>query len=67
MASWKNKDGQFRHVSASDFRHNYFVEVCRAMESTQFYEQSWDELEDYDRVLSSELTEKEVMRYAVQR
>lgn len=65
MASWKNGNGEFRHVSASDYHKNFFVEVC--LRDWQAGEKSWDELENYDRVLSSELTEKEVMGYAVQR
>ena len=65
MPSWKGEDGQFRNVSARDFYRNYFVEVC--LRDWQADEKSWDELEDYDRVLSSELTEKEVMSYELQR
>lgn len=65
MPSWKDKHGQFRNVSASDYYRNFFVEVC--LRDWQSDEKSWDELEDYDRVLSSELTEKEVMSYELQR
>lgn len=64
MAKWKDKHGKVRRVSNRDFQHNYFVEVC--LRDWQSDEPSWDELEDYDRVLSSQLTEKEVMSYAVQ-
>ena len=63
MASWKSKDGQFRRVSASDYYRNFFVEVC--LRDWQAEEPSWDELEERDRVLFSELTEKEVMCYAL--
>lgn len=65
MARWKDKHGKVRNVSARDYYRNYFIEVC--LRDWQAEEPSWDELEDYDRVLSSELTEKEVMGYAVQR
>ena len=63
MASWKGRDGRFRRVSASGCYRNFFVEVC--LRDWQSDEKSWDELEERDRVLSSELTEKEVMCYAL--
>ena len=65
MPRWKSRSGEFRNVSARDFRRNCFLEVC--IHDWQAGEESWDELEERDRVLSSELTEKEVMGYAVQR
>lgn len=65
MPRWKCRDGQFRQVSSRDYNRNYFIEVC--LRDWQAGERSWDELEELDRVLSSELTEKEVMSYAVQR
>ena len=65
MPRWKSRSGEFRNVSARDYNRNYFIEVC--LRDWQADEPSWDELEDLDRVLSSQLTEKEVMGYAVQR